>query len=470
MVIQLLSGLLSRIAPMMAAVSFFSPVSETLAIALLAGLALLGCLIVLNTIPLSYNVMNLTVRWRTTLMTGLAFVMVVGLLVTMLSFVNGMIGLTESSGQPGNVLVLAEGATDESFSSLGFSDVGDIEKQPFVLTDGDRPFASRETYLLATQLLPKAGTQNFKRRFLQIRGFDDPELGAKVHGMSLLPGGEWFSKAGVRSSVPGDQASESYIEVVLGDGVSRLMAGDRTPEQTAAARNPQQFVAGDTFTLGDRTWYITGIMKPTGSTFDSEVWAKRSLIGPLFGKNNYSSLVLRTAGKDEAKALKTFLAEQYKKSAISANVETEYYSALSQTNQQFTIAIIVISFIMSIGGCFGITNTMFAAISQRSKDIGVLRLLGYGRLEIMISFLLESLLLALFGGLLGCAIGMLADGWTANSVLSSGPGGGKTVVLELAVTVGTLGVAMLTSLLMGLFGGLLPSLLAMRVSALEALR
>jgi ABC-type antimicrobial peptide transport system permease subunit len=119
---------------------------------------------------------------------------------------------------------------------------------------------------------------------------------------------------------------------------------------------------------------------------------------------------------------------------------------------------------------FGVMNTMFAAIGQRSRDIGVLRLLGYRRRQILISFLLESIVIALAGGVLGCALGMLADGWTATSVLSSGPGGGKFVVLKLAVDANTLAVGLLLSLAMGIVGGLLPSLNAMRLSALDALR
>ena len=85
---------------------------------------------------------------------------------------------------------------------------------------------------------------------------------------------------------------------------------------------------------------------------------------------------------------------------------------------------------MAVGGVFGVMNTMFAAISQRIKDIGVLRILGFARWQILVSFFLESLVLALVGGLLGCALGSLADGWTATSIVCSGQGGGKSVVLS----------------------------------------
>ena len=112
----------------------------------MAGLAILG------KVPVRYNVRNLQVRWRTTLMTALAFTLVIALNTVMLAFVNGMYKLTQGSGQPGNVMVLSEGSTDEAFSNLGFSDIGDIELQPGVLRDeANQPLASRETYVVVNQ-------------------------------------------------------------------------------------------------------------------------------------------------------------------------------------------------------------------------------------------------------------------------------------------------------------------------------
>jgi ABC-type antimicrobial peptide transport system permease subunit len=125
---------------------------------------------------------------------------------------------------------------------------------------------------------------------------------------------------------------------------------------------------------------------------------------------------------------------------------------------------------MSVGGIFGVMNTMFAAINQRVHDIGILRLLGFSRLQILIAILLESLLIALVGGLLGCALGYLADGWTATSVVSGHEGGGKFVVLKLVVDLDILSVGVLLTLAMGTLGGILPALSAMRMRPLEALR
>src|SRR5882762_1267475 len=92
-------------------------------------------LVAVGKVPLGYNIRNLLVRWWITLLTAAAFTLVVGLLTVMLAFVNGMYKLTESSGQPGNVMILADGATDELFSNMMYSDTSNIERQPGVLVD-----------------------------------------------------------------------------------------------------------------------------------------------------------------------------------------------------------------------------------------------------------------------------------------------------------------------------------------------
>src|SRR5690349_3144922 len=102
-----------------------SPISTWLLVPLGTAAVLMALLVLIGRVPLAYNVQNLLVRWRTTLLTALAFTLVVSLLVVMLSFVNGMARLTQGSGHPENVIVLSDGATDESFSSMNYSDTDD---------------------------------------------------------------------------------------------------------------------------------------------------------------------------------------------------------------------------------------------------------------------------------------------------------------------------------------------------------
>ncbi len=436
------------------------------------AVGILVLLLCFGKIPLSYNVRNLTIRWKTTAMTALAFTAVIGLLTVMMAFVHGMRKLTEGTGQPGNVLVLADGATDEVISNLTIGDLSEIENLPDVVRADGRPMASRETFLVANQPIPNPSDGRPKRRFLQLRGVEDPLLTAQIHGLELQPGGSWFSEAGVQDAPAANKnatAATPLVQAVLGEGVAHELGRGRTREELAAAKNRNRLDLGDTFILGDRTWIVVGILKSGGSTFNSEIWAKRSLAASLFGKNTYTTLVLRTKDADAAKNLKKFLSEDYKKAAVNAQVETEYYKSLSETTAQFSWAIGFIAVVMSIGGIFGVMNTMFAAISHRTGDIGVLRLLGYARWHVLVSFLLESLAIAMVGGMLGCALGSLCDGWTATSIVG-GQGGGKSVVLQLAISTDIIATGILLTLLMGLLGGLLPALSAMRLKPLEALR
>lgn len=430
-------------------------------------------------VPLSYNLRNLLVRWPITLLTAIAFTVVVALLVVMLAFVNGMARLAEGSGQPGNVMILSDGATDELFSNMQYTDFANLERETTAVDEnnqplpeparvatvqrGDTPVAlvSREVYCIVNQPIPVAAGQPARRRFVQVRGIVDPDVAGRVHGLELLPGGAWFSEAGVQP-LPGAADKQDAIQAVLGQSAAKVLGPDLGKESLAA---------GDVFELGDRQWIVSGVMGSVGSTFDSEIWAKQQIVGEMFRKKNYTSIVLRTADGTQAgaKALAYHLRNNFKP-RVAATSEIEYYSKLKDTNEQFLWAIRFITVIMAVGGIFGIMNTMFAAISQRIKDIGVLRIIGYAKWQILVSFLLESLAIALLGGLLGCALGFLVDGVQATSILSSGGGGGKTVVLKIIVDANILGIGMLFALLMGGIGGIFPAWSATRLQLLESLR
>ncbi len=200
-------------------------VSLTILFLSAAAALLLTLLLLLGKVPLRYNFRNLTVRWKTTAMTALAFTLVISLLTVMLAFVNGMYRLTEASGHPENVILLSDGATDEVFSNLKPVDLGDVDHQPGIARGaGGRPLASRETYVIVNQTIADAPPGRPTRRFLQIRGIEDAEVAAAVHRLSLYPGGRWFSAAGVRE-LPADSDAKAgrrpAIEVVLGEGIAR---------------------------------------------------------------------------------------------------------------------------------------------------------------------------------------------------------------------------------------------------------
>jgi hypothetical protein len=432
-------------------------------------------LLFIGKVPLAYNIRNIRVRWKTNLMTAVAFACVIGLLVFLLAFVNGMNNLTQDTGIPGNVFVLSDGATDELFSNLGYGDLDNVERASAMLDEKDRPLrapvgvkkakvngrdvflASKETYYVINQPVPN--TDPPRRRFVQLRTLEDPEIAAEVHGVSLYPGGTWFSAAGVDD--------QSRIQCALGEGAAEALGPDAGKVRLAP---------GDSFTLGDMQWVVTGIIKSEGTTFGSEIWVKRfNRITKPFGKENYTTLVLRTDADTLAasKALAFHLSTRYTQQKLKAFAEPEYYAELTKTNNTFLIAVVVVAVVMAIGGVFGMMTTMFASIAQRIRDIGVLRLLGFKRWQVMVSFLLESLAVATAGGAIGCALAwLLADGKSSVSTLSSGGGGpgGKSVALTIDVDAQVIALGMVFTLVMGRLGGLVPALSAMRMKILDSLR
>jgi ABC-type antimicrobial peptide transport system permease subunit len=167
-----------------------------------------------------------------------------------------------------------------------------------------------------------------------------------------------------------------------------------------------------------------------------------------------------------------FVKEIQKRTQVRINPMTErkYYEEMSKMNATFKGAAWFIAVILAIGGMFGLMNTMFAAVSQRIKDIGVLRIVGYSRPQILVSFLLEALLLAALGGGLGLLAGYLIHGFELTAFVAGNNGGGKTVVFSMLVSSSVVVAAVVYTLVMGLLGGVLPSLAAMRLRPLDAVR
>ena len=425
-------------------------------------------------IPIGYNIRNLFVRYRTTLLTAIAFILVTGVLTGLMGFINGLKRLAQSTGNPSNVIVLSQGSTEEAVSSLPFESMGDIAQQEGVERRNEEPLCSRESYLVLSLPIAEPLPGGATRRLLQVRGLFDPVASALVHDFDLLSGGEWFSEAGVRPDADPNKAP--LVEVVLGQGIARQLAGDRPAAAMASSRNPLQLEVGDTIPLDTRELLVTGIMKTEGTTFDSEVWAKQSVIGPLLGKSNFTTLVLRATSPAQAQKLEDFFMGKdknfkYEKSQVNAFTETNYYKSQSETSVQLLVGTILVAAVMGFGGVMGVMNTMFAAISQRVKDIGMLRLLGFSRWRILVSFLTESLLIALLGGLVGCLLGYMCNGLQATSTIGgTGGPGGKAVVFRVVVDWGVLGIGLTLSMLMGFVGGLIPAMSAMRFKPLESLR
>lgn len=445
-------------------------------------------------VPFKYTLRNAVVRWKNTLATMMAFILVISLLTALLAFVGGMYRLTESSGNPLNVVIMSDGATDEAFSNL--TPEADVRLMPKAVQevvertkDGKDFMVSREVYVIVNQPIPNAPKGGKQRRFIQMRGIGDPKVSAEVHGLELAKGGWWTGGGSQKVKMLADGRTVSWLppgapteqkemeppsesavkeetcfEIVLGDGVARELANDRPDKRPVKP--------GDVFDIGGHRWVVVGITSGGNSTFGSEVWAKDTNVGPNFGKGTqYTTLVARVKGTPETAVLMTKELKNFQQVSLAAQTETEYYSKLGEANKQFFFAILALANIMALAGALGVMVAMFAAISQRQKDIGVLRLLGYTRGQILMSFLFESILIGLVGGAIGLAIGyFLVDGQSSISNINNGQGGGKTVMLKMVVANWVILTCFAYTLIMGSFGGFLPALSAMRLKPLESLR
>jgi len=309
---------------------------------LAALLALVLILLFVGRVPVSYNVRNLVVRWWITTMMVLAFVLVVGLMTVMMAFVSGMDALTGNSGQPGNIVVFSSGANDEGFSNLALSDVSNLERtQGIAVDEAGQRLASKEVYVIVNQDIPVPKGSPSRRRFVQVRGLEDAPMSAKVHGLELLPGSQWFSEAGVEQTGDGQQV---LLQCVMGKGIAGELGLDRPGKQPLAV--------GEVFRMADREWKVVGLLNSTGSTYDSEVWAKRQIVGERFGKEaSYSSFVMRASDIKQAPQL----AETLKKSkevALNAMTEESYFESLSDTSRTLLWAIRIVAGFMALGGNF----------------------------------------------------------------------------------------------------------------------
>jgi hypothetical protein len=434
---------------------------------LAAGVVLVGTLLLASKVPLRYNLRNLRVRWKTTAVTALSFTVVIALLTFMHAFATGVTRVSIKSGQQSNVICLSDGASDEAYSSLPLGAGTDLGLQEGVVRDAaGRPLCSQEVYVSTNQSMPAPAGERPKHRILQVRGVEEPDLSAQVHGLVLVTG-KWYSSAGVRHPAPADATAAGaspygLVEAVIGEALAREMGKDHGKEALEL---------GDVMTIGPREWVIVGIMRGAATTFGSEIWARRQLVGDAFNKlNRYTSIVLRAQSAVKARELAQRLSRDFKKAAVSAQTEADYFVKMADANQQLLGSIYFVASIMALGGVFGLMNTMFAAIGQRTPEIGLLRILGFARWQVLVSFLLESLLIAALGGVVGCAVGYLVNGVTTSSVVDTSGGGMKRVSFEMVVDANTLAAAVLFTLVMGLLGGLLPALSAMRLKPLESLR
>jgi putative ABC transport system permease protein len=383
-------------------------------------------------IPISYNVRNLIVRKATTLMTAAGIAMTVAVLLAVMGLVSGLKSAFESTGDPLHVLVLRKGGNAELTSLLTQEQFQTVKSFPGIATGADgQPMASIEMVTVIN--LPSTDSpegMNVTLRGLSMRGVEMRKL--------RLASGRWFQ--------PGQR------EIVVGKGISK-----RYP--TAQLGKQLKF--------GKGYWTVVGIMDGGKSAVNSEIFGDGNQVATDFNRpDTYSSALLKATDEVSAAALRKSL-ESDRRLNVTVLTEKEYYAAQMISAGPLQFLGFFVCIIMAVGSSFAAMNTMYASVARRAKEIGTLRILGFTRGSILFSFFLESLLLALVGGVLACIIVLPLNNVTTglgNFITFSETSFNFRIGPEI------MAIGLLFSIILGAAGGLLPARQAAKKEILTALR
>jgi putative ABC transport system permease protein len=384
------------------------------------------------TIPLAYNLRNIRVRWRVTLATVLGVALVVAVFVMVMALARGLKATYVTTGDERNLMVLRRGSTAESSSQLAREEILRMKYHDEIARDeAGRPLFSPEIIVLIyLDRLNAPGGAN-----VIVRGMGD--MGLALRPRIRLVEGRMF-ESGRRECI-----------------VSRRVA-----ERFAHGR------VGESFRAGKGDWTVVGVFEAAKTAYESEIWADADEVRDTFNRNLYGSALLRPVDAAAGQRLKAKLESDR---LLSARVlpETEYYKDQTVTAGPIQFMGGFLATVMSIGAAFSAMNTMYAAVGARTREIGTLRVLGFRRRSIYASFLVESMILAGLGGLVGCLLSLPLNGVATGTISFTSF---AEVAFEFRITPELLGKGMIFALAMGMLGGLLPARVAARKPVLEALK
>ncbi|HVP91063.1 MAG TPA: ABC transporter permease [Terriglobales bacterium] len=385
-------------------------------------------------IPLVYNVRSVRERWASTIVAVLGIAGAVGVFVAMLSMARGFRATLVASGSPSNAIVLRAGASAEMVSILTRADVSTIENAPGVARGEAGPRVSPEVVVIAAFPLRKTGTD----ANVQVRGVSPRVL--EVRDRVRITKGRMF-QAGINELIAGRNVAGTYAGLDLGRTVK----------------------------FGGGTWAVVGLFDAGGSAFDSELWCDAAVLDQVYQRpqNIFQSITVHLTSADAFGAFKDALTSDPR-----LTVETERERAYYEKNSQALTTMIrvlgtLVAFIMGVGAVFGALNTMYSAVSERTREIATMRALGFGGGSVVLSFVFESLFIAGLGGLVGCAAVLPLNGWTTGTINFQTF---SHLAFAFRVTPGLMGMGIFFALLMGLIGGLPPAIRAVRRPVATALR
>ncbi|HKO21308.1 MAG TPA: ABC transporter permease [Candidatus Eisenbacteria bacterium] len=383
-------------------------------------------------IPLAYNLRNLAARRVSTGLTALGIALVAWVFIFTLALAGGFQAALTTTGTPENAIIIRKGSTSELMSILSREAAGAIESQGEIAkaTDGT-PLAASE--LMVVWNLPrKSGTTTN----VVVRGVGPKSFALRPH-VKLVRG---------RMFRPG------LDEIIVGKMVAERF---------------RRCDVGDQLKLAGREWTVVGVFDSNGRTYDSEIWGDVELFMPVFDRPVYQSLTLRLAEPGYLAPLKKRL-ESDPRMDVEVDREDRFYAKQSgQLSTMLRVLGLFVTSIMSLGAIFGALNTMYAAVGTRTREIGTLRAIGFSRGAILTSFLIESVLLALLGGALGCLLALPVRSFTTGTMSFATF---SELAFRFQVTPGMLVAGLAFSAFMGLLGGFLPARKAATMPIVDSLR
>jgi putative ABC transport system permease protein len=382
-------------------------------------------------IPLTYNFRNLVVRKTTTLMTVAGIALTVAVLVSSLALVNGLRATFANTGNPLQILVLRKGGNSELGSSVSRESYEQLRTMSGIVRDtSNEPMVSLEM----VQVINLPSVDDPKGMNVTLRGL--LPVGIAMRNVHLVSG-RWF-QAGHREIVVGKSVAQRYPDAQLGRHL--------------------RFGKGD--------WLIVGIMDGGQSALNSEIWGDLNQVSSDYNReDNLSSILLRASNAAAVPALINAIGAD-RQLNLTALSEPAYYASQTSSGAPLEFLGILVAIIMAFGSSFAAMNTMYAAVSRRTREIGTLRVLGFSRMSILVSFLIEALLLSIAGGILGCLITLPLNGVT------TGVGNFFTfseIAFHFRVGLSTMAIGVIFAAIVGAIGGFFPARNAARKEILVAL-
>ena len=383
-------------------------------------------------IPFSYSLHNLWTRRLTTLLTSSGMALVVFVFSSILMLAQGLQKTLVETGSYDNVVVIRKASASEVQSGVERLQVSIVETDPQIAigSDGKR-LVAREVVVLIS-LLKKASN---KPSNVTIRGITETSLQLRKQ--------VWLLKG--RMPRPGS------TEIIAGQSIVKRFKG---------------VDMGEILRFGMRDWTIVGVFDAGNTGFSSEIWGDVDQFMQAFRRPVYSSIIFKLRDPSGFETVQERI-EKDPRLTLEAKRETRYYAEQSEMMAKFLrILGVSLTVIFSLGAIIGAMITMYAAVANRTIEIGTLRALGFRRVSILGAFLMESLLLGVSGGMVGVFFASFMQFITISTV-------NFQTFSELAFTFSlTFGItckAMAFALIMGFIGGVLPALRASRMNIVDAL-